>query len=83
MKGWGRQKIKQGLKQKRVSPKLIELALKQINGDDYFERIKVLLIKKEALLKEADPFKRRLKLIQYGLSKGFEKDLILDALSVN
>ena len=83
MKGWGRQKIKQALKLKRVSPKLIELALKQINGDDYFERLKVLLVKKEALLKEADPFKRRLKLIQYGLSKGFEKDLILDALSVN
>ena len=83
MKGWGKQKIKQGLKLKKVSPKLIELALRQINGDVYFEKIKVLLTKKEALLRESDPFKRRQKLIQYGLSKGFEKDLILDALSVN
>jgi regulatory protein len=82
MKGWGKLKIKQGLKLKRVSPKLIELALRKLDGDEYLDKLKSILEKKDAILKEADNFKRRQKLISFALSKGYEKDLILDLLTI-
>jgi len=83
MKGWGRLKIKQGLKLKRVSPKLIEIALRKLNQDDYYNKLKDILEKKNALLKESDEYKRKQKLIQFALMKGYERDLILDALTIN
>nr|WP_207423357.1 regulatory protein RecX [Pedobacter sp. SYSU D00873] len=82
MKGWGKLKIKQGLKLKRVSPKLIELALRQLDGNEYLGKLKGILEKKDASLKEADTFKRRQKLVNFALSKGYEKDLILDLLTI-
>ncbi|MGV3509110.1 MAG: regulatory protein RecX [Sphingobacteriaceae bacterium] len=80
IKHWGRLKIKQGLKLKRVGDNLIKKALKQIDADDYEETLKRLLEKKNALLKENDRFKRRQKLVSYGLAKGYESDLIFDCL---
>lgn len=83
MKGWGKIKIRQGLKFKRVPDKLIQKSLQSIDGDDYLNKLGQILDKKSALLKEKDPFKRRYKLIQYAASRGFEKDLISDLLKDN
>nr|WP_242691622.1 regulatory protein RecX [Pedobacter sp. SYSU D00823] len=82
MKGWGKLKIKQGLKLKHVSPKLIELALRQLQEDEYLGKLKDILEKKDALLKEPNTFHRKQKLINFALSKGYEKDLILDLLTI-
>jgi regulatory protein len=79
-KGWGKNKIKQGLKFKKVSDVLIKKALQNINGDDYLQMLNKVLQKKESLLSEKDPYKRKYKLQQYGLSRGYENDLILDVL---
>lgn len=81
IKHWGKLKIKQGLKFKRVGDNLIKKALNQINDDDYQQTLRDLLEKKDALLKETDTFKRRQKLVLYGISKGYEKDLIFDCLN--
>jgi len=79
-KGWGRIKIKQGLKMKRVPDVLIKKALAAINGDEYLLMLEKILKKKAKLLSEKDPFKRRYKLQQYALSRGYESDLIGDVL---
>ncbi|HTD97774.1 MAG TPA: regulatory protein RecX [Mucilaginibacter sp.] len=79
-KGWGRIKIKQGLKFKKVSDALIKKALNSINGDDYFEMLNKILQKKAALLTEKVPYKRKYKLQQYALSRGYENDLISEVL---
>jgi regulatory protein len=79
-KGWGKNKIKQGLKLKRVSDPLIKKALKVIDGDDYLMMLQQILQKKSLLLAEKDQFKRRYKLQQYALSRGYENDLIADVL---
>ena len=42
-KGWGKIKIKQGLKFKRVSDPLIKKALKSINEDDYWQMLKTII----------------------------------------
>jgi regulatory protein len=79
-KGWGRIKIKQGLKFKKVSDALIKKALNTINGDDYFDMLNKIIEKKAALLTEKVPYKRKYKLQQYALSRGYENDLIAEVL---
>jgi regulatory protein len=79
-KGWGRLKIKQGLKFKKVPDVLIKKALLNIDGDDYLKALENILSKKSALLAEKDPFKRRYKLQQYALGRGFEADLVAGAI---
>lgn len=79
-KAWGRIKIKQGLKLKQVPDKLIKKALETINLNDYYAALENLLSKKAATLSEQDGFKRRYKLHQYALGRGFESDLIGEVL---
>jgi len=79
-KGWGRIKIKQGLKFKKIPEVLLKKALLTIDGDDYVAMLNKILTKKAPLLTEKAPYKRRHKLQQYALSRGFEADLINDVL---
>ncbi|HWZ13880.1 MAG TPA: RecX family transcriptional regulator [Mucilaginibacter sp.] len=79
-KGWGKAKIKQGLKFKRVPDVLIKNALFAIPGDDYLLTLQKIITKKAKLLTEKDPFKRNYKLKQYAVSRGFEGDLVTDVL---
>lgn len=79
-KGWGRIKIKQGLKLKRVPDVLIKKALAQIEADAYTDTLTDLLTKKAKTITEKDSYKRRYKLQQYALGRGYESDIILDVL---
>ncbi|MES2266049.1 MAG: regulatory protein RecX [Bacteroidota bacterium] len=79
-KAWGKIKIKQGLKLKNVSPVLIKKALLQIDASDYMDTLTRLIEKKAATVAEKDPYKRRYKLQQYALSRGFETDLTAEVL---
>jgi regulatory protein len=79
-KAWGRIKIKQGLKLKRVPDVLIKKALLTIDLDDYLAALTHLLQKKAAILTEKNKLKRRYKLQQYAMGRGFEAELISDIL---
>lgn len=79
-KAWGRIKIKQGLKLKKVPDVLIKKALLTIDGDDYLKALQKVLDKKALLIKEKTEYKRRYKLQQYAMGRGFEADLIADVL---
>ncbi len=82
-KGWGKVKIKQGLKLKKVPDVLIKKALLNIADDDYLKILEKVLIKKAKATTEKDPYKRRYKLQQYALSRGYEVDLISDVLKAS
>lgn len=82
-KGWGKAKIKQGLKFKKVSDVLIRKALNKIDGDDYLATLEKLLQKKASQLTDRDEYKRHYKLKQYAMGRGFENDLICDVLKAN
>jgi regulatory protein len=82
-KGWGRIKIKQALKFKKVPDVLIRKALLTIDGDDYLITLKNILEKKATLIKEKDGYKRQYKLQQYAMSRGFETDVIAEVLKSN
>jgi regulatory protein len=79
-KSWGKIKIKQGLKLKNVSPVLIKKALLQIEAGNYIDTLTRIIEKKAATLPEKDPYKRKYKLQQYALSRGFETDLTAEVL---
>lgn len=79
-KAWGKIKIKQGLKFKRVPDVLIKKALLTIDGDDYIAALTRVIDKKAATLTEKNAIKRRYKLQQYAMGRGYEADLIADIL---
>ncbi|EMR04698.1 regulatory protein RecX [Cesiribacter andamanensis] len=80
-KRWGRYKILQGLKQHRVAAPLQQQALQQeIDPDVYWQTLLELLEKKAATESERNPALRRSKLARYAISKGYEQDLVWDAL---
>jgi len=79
-KAWGKIKIKQGLKLKRVPDVLIKKALLTIDLDDYMAALTRLLEKKAPSVTEKNEFKRRYKLQQYAMSRGYEADLIAEVL---
>ncbi len=76
IKNWGKRKIMQGLKFKKVPDQLIKKALLNINPDEYKEKLNRVLDKKRKELREKDLFKLKYKLTQYAISRGFESDLI-------
>jgi regulatory protein len=80
IKKWGRIKIKKGLKLKGLPEKLLKKALYSLDDDYYFKTLSDLALKKANLLNEKDPFKRKMKLMYYLQSRGFENDLILVVL---
>lgn len=80
LKKWGRRKIVQGLKAKGISDYCIKQGLKEIDYDVYEENLQQLLEKKNATEKEKNPFARRQKLSYYLMSKGYESDLVQEAL---
>ena len=76
-KKWGRLKIKYMLKQKGISNALISNGLKEINPEEYYEVLQTLALqKKESLKSKYD----KAKVYQFLISKGFESDLVQEAI---
>lgn len=77
MKQWGKNKIKQALKQKLVSDYCIKKALKEIGDADYTKTFYKLADQKlKTLMSEKNIFIKKRKLQDYLLQKGYESYLI-------
>lgn len=76
MKGWGKYKIKQGLKLKKVSEPLINIAIDSIKEDEYIIEIKKQALKKYKLLKDDHKILKKQKLYRFLLLKGYDNDII-------
>jgi regulatory protein len=81
MKQWGRVKIKYELKQKQVSEYCIKKALKEIDEEEYNTLLKKLATEKYASLKSEQYIVRKKKTMDYLLQKGFEMELIKQAVA--
>ncbi|HLS95107.1 MAG TPA: regulatory protein RecX [Sphingobacterium sp.] len=81
MKGWGKIKIKQHLKAKRVSPPLIKIALEEIDLDEYEEKLEEIIKKKTNKPTTNLSLTEKAKLIRYLQSKGYENEIILNIIS--
>lgn len=79
-KKWGKIKISNQLKFKRVSAINIKTALNDIDDDDYLETLKNLTEKKLAHIKAKNVFEKRKKIMSFLQSKGYEFALILQIM---
>lgn len=82
MKSWGKNKIKQALQFKQVSDYCIKKALKEIDNTEYEKAFQKLTEQKLKTLKgERNIFIKKRKLQNFLLQKGFENDLVREAIN--
>lgn len=81
IKGWGKAKIKQGLKREGVGEKLIQQALASLGMDDYLDTLNTLATKKWPLIKGAAHIEKVFKLKRYLLGKGYDFEAIDKAIA--
>ena len=81
IKRWGKGRISQELKLRQISSALIQLGLSEIDGEEYFATLEREAEKKWEKTKEKDAYKKKYLVTHYLMSKGFEQDLIQEALS--
>lgn len=80
MKSWGRNKIRQHLKQKGITEKLIQKCMDEIDVDDYATTLKKIAANYAAQQKGLQNYQKKIKTTRYLLSRGFEYDEILEVL---
>jgi len=76
IKKWGKNRITQELKQRNISKFNLNKALKELDTPEYLEVFNELAEKKAALISEQNILKKRKKLTDYLLYKGWESDLV-------
>ncbi len=77
---WGKVKIRYELKQKQVSEYCIRKAMKEIDDDEYFQVLQKIAAEKYGSLKKEQYLIRKKKTIDYLLHRGFESNLINEAI---
>ncbi|MFY0713481.1 RecX family transcriptional regulator [Seonamhaeicola sp. NFXS20] len=78
IKAWGRRRLAYELKQKGISKVNINQALAEISDTEYIEVFNDLAEKKARSIKEPNKFKKRKKIIDYLLYRGWESDLVYE-----
>jgi regulatory protein len=82
MKQWGKIKIKQALKAKQVSDYCMRKALKEIDSKEYQKTFQKLAEQKLKTLKsERNIFIKKRKMQDFLLQKGFEMEMIREAIN--
>ncbi|CAI8417674.1 MAG: Regulatory protein RecX [Flavobacterium sp. SCGC AAA160-P02] len=80
IKNYGKLRIIRELKYRNISKYNIEIALNEINEEEYQGIAIKLIEKKAASIDEENPIKERKKIIEYMLRKGYELDLIQEII---
>jgi regulatory protein len=76
IKQWGRIKIKQELRYRKIPEPLIRSALAAIDDQDYMQTLLRIITKKEKTESEKQSAKRDYKIMRYCIARGFEHDLV-------
>lgn len=77
---WGRLKIRQALYMKKIDEETIREALQSIDDSEYEELLLKLIRSKNKELKDNDPYLKKGKLFRFAAQKGFEPQLIYNAI---
>lgn len=80
IKKWGRIKIKSELRARKISEMNIQLALQEIDEDEYLVTLEEVINKKRSTLSEPHSYNNKAKVLNFAASKGYEKHLIMDLL---
>jgi len=76
IKKWGRRRLTLELKKKDVSIVNIKLAINEIPESEYIETFNALSEKKATMLRDTNKLKRKKKLLDYLLYRGWESHLV-------
>lgn len=81
MKKWGRLRITRELKFRNISKYNIDTALKEIEEITYLNTLDELAKKRNAAVKEQNPFKRKKKIADYLFYRGWEAHLVYEKIN--
>lgn len=81
IKKWGKNRIIRELKFREISKYSMDVALKEIDLDDYYKTLDELILKRIAQVKETDRYKKRKKVADYLLYRGWESHLVYEKLN--
>ncbi len=75
--GWGRNKMVQALRLKRIPADIIALGLEEIDEEEYHHILAGIIAQKSRSVKARNDYERNGKLIRFAISRGFEMEAIL------
>jgi regulatory protein len=78
LKKWGKIKIRQHLKMKKVSEYSINNAISGIDEEDYQNTMKTLIKQKWAIVRANNIYELRNKVARYLINKGYEPEMVWD-----
>jgi regulatory protein len=81
IKSWGKQRIVRELKFRDISAYNIKTALKEIEEEEYIKTIYRITENRNNLTSETNTYKRKKKLIDFLMRKGFENELIFKTVN--
>ncbi len=81
IKKWGRIRLSRELKFRDISTYNINLALKELSDDTYLATFHDLAEKKASSIRESHPLKKKKKLADYLLYRGWESHLVYDKIN--
>jgi len=81
IKSWGKQRIVRELKFKDISAYNIKTALKEIDEKEYLQTIYRITENRNNVISEPNSYKRKKKLIDFLMRKGFENKLIFKVVA--
>ena len=81
IKKWGKNRLIRELKFKDISKYSIDSALKEIDEQDYVETLDELIVKRIDQVKEKNMYKKKRKVADYLLYRGWESHLIYEKLN--
>lgn len=77
---WGKTKITFELKRKQISSSTISSCFDEIDNQEFENSLKKLLITKAKSIKAADGYEKKIKLIRFGLGRGYSFEQIKSCL---
>jgi regulatory protein len=80
LKKWGKNRIRMELKMRQVPEDLIRKGLLEIDPTEYYDTLLSETEKKWEKTKEPHLYKKRFKVVGYLMQRGFEQDLIQEAI---
>ncbi|MDG4715014.1 MULTISPECIES: regulatory protein RecX [Winogradskyella] len=81
IKKWGKNRLVRELKFKDISKYAIDVALKEISDEDYFETLDEITQKRIEQVKEKNLYKKKKKVADYLLYRGWESNLVYEKLN--
>ena len=80
---WGRNKIAQALRQKRIPADIAEAALESIDEDEYMSALKEITASRYRAVKGATEYERKLKTMKTVCGRGYEPQLVRQVLNMS